>query len=308
MNLIEQVIHLRNDKKYYRIRTDYGDNFQTFYDNGFVAIGYNYLGNQRLLENDQLITRQLIAVNENLSEDSTSDKKKISRIYNMVQDFKDLRLGDVVIIPSQDSNRIAFGEIVDNEIFQTTEGTNNCNYIKRRRVRWFKLVHWTELDPKMAALKARGDVINDVSELSEEIDIVMRNLFVKNNLSHFVIDIQTEDPISLVNLIDLLEGIRNLSNLIIERYNLEENIEDITIKLNLQSPGKTELIKLGIALLVIAAMITVSSCGENESGLELAQVNETLELNNEFRNELDSIIHSYNTLNVPINNRQYYIQ
>ncbi len=308
MDLINRVARLRVDKKYVRIRTDYGDNFQTFYDNGFVAIGYNYIGKQRLVVEDQSITRRLIATNENLSDDNSFEKKSISRIYNMLHEFKNLQKGDVVTIPSQDSNRVAFGEIVDDEIYQSIEGTLDCDYIKRRRVKWFKIMNWSDLDAKLNPLKVRGDAINNVSELAEEIDIVMRNLFVKNDIAHFVINISQEEPIRLVYLVELLKGIKTLSEHIIVKYELNENINDITVKLNLQSPGFTELIKTGQALLIVAAMITVNSCAPGESGLNENDEREVMELNNEFPVELDSIINSYNRLAVPSNNREYFRQ
>lgn len=308
MDLINKVARLRVDKKYVRIRTDYGQNFHTFYDNGFVAIGYNYVGKQRLEEEDQSITRRLIATNEDLSDENTSEKKTISRIYNMLHEFRNLRRGDVVAIPSQDSNRVAFGEIADDEIYQSIEGTLDCEYIKRRRVNWFKIVNWSDLDAKLNPLKARGDAINNVSELAEEIDIVMRNLFVKNDLAHFVINISQEEPIRLVYLVGLLQGVKTLSEQIILKYELNENINDITVKLNLQSPGFTELIKTGQALLIVAAMISVNSCSSGESGLTESEEREVMELNDEFSSELDSIVNSFNMLDVPNNNREYFRQ
>ena len=71
----------------------------------------------------------------------------------------------------------------------------------------------------------------------------MRNLFVKNNFAHFVIDINQEGPIKLVNLITLLEGIKELNEKIIIKYQLDEDIEDLTIKLNCNRQVLLKLLK-----------------------------------------------------------------
>lgn len=308
MELLNSIPQLRADKKYVRIRTDYGNNFDTFFENKFVAIGYNYIGSGRLKEENETTLRQMIASNEKWTDKTPGNKQKISRAYNMLFEFKSLRQGDVIIIPDQNSDRVAFGEIIDNDIFQAIEGSLDCDYIKRRKVRWLKLADWDELDPSLRPLKVRGHTINFFDHLSDEIDKVMRYLFVKNNRAHFVIDIDKEDNIPLVNLLQLLEGIKDLSLKIIDHYNLDENIEDITIKLNVKSDGLTELIKSGKSLLVVAAMITVASCGDGASGLEQNDEQEIMNLNDEFADELETIVSSFDSLEVPQESRHFFKQ
>ena len=76
----------------------------------------------------------------------------------------------------------------------------------------------------------------------------------------------------------------------------------------MQSPGITEIVKTGKALLIVAAMISVNSCNSGQSGLDPDQEIETLNLNNEFKSELDTIVNSYNNLDVPTDSRHYYKQ
>lgn len=306
MDLTDNVIQLNSNKKYYRLRTNYGDNFHTFYENSFIAIGFNYIGAEIMNSDDKNATHKLIAKNEDLDLSNKNEKRKISRIYNVLQIFKDLKLGDVIVIPSMDSDVIAFGEIIDNEIYQSIEGSLECDYIKRRKVKWFKKVYWNDLDAKLIPLKFRGDIINDVTDLSEEIDIVMRNLFIKDDLSHLVFDIKKTEPIKLVEILLLLENIKDLCYSIIEDYNLNEDINDITIKLNLQSPGKTELINLGKSILFVAAMINLNSCNLDNTNLSPAVKQEILDLNNKYQVKVDSISNVLDNMKVPKQSLDFY--
>lgn len=256
-SIIQQVDIIDNEKNYWFVRTDGGEYFETYYENGFIAIGWNYISIEDLgnLVGLAFDVRQKIAHNEGLNLNQSLDKGKITTIFNKLKAFKELRRGDLVIIPSENSQRLAFGFIADNQIY-TNPDDPICPFVKRRRVHWVENMDIDELDKIFFQIRISRHTISSINGYESYIDKVVKTLFLKNGYSHYVLDLKTNEDINFNTLLKLVNNIRFLTQELNNIYNLGEDLDENAIKLNLQSRGKIEFKFLnGKSLILLATLL-----------------------------------------------------
>ncbi|MDN4166194.1 hypothetical protein QWY31_11815 [Cytophagales bacterium LB-30] len=281
MSLIAQlsknVANLSTEINYWFVRTDYGDNFDTYYENGFIAIGWNYITLQEIQGNDLGRMREKILKNEKFDPDAKRTKGKITGIINKLINFVELKKGDVVVIPSRNSSRYAFGIIEDDKVYTVTEPLYKCEHYKRRKVKWLEAKNMNDLDPHFYRMRLTQHSISKINDYSQYIDNVVRTLYVRDNSAHFVLDIKTEEDINVDSLLSLIQSFKSLSVEINSHFKLNEDIGKYSIKLNLQSPGQIEFkLPYGRTLIILALLVNIS-CGGNKA-------------NNKVEPELDKFI------------------
>src|SRR5690554_4990417 len=148
------------NKKYWLIRTEGGEYFDSFTSFGYIGIGYNEIPYSKI--NDLKKT--------SANNDDLKDKLKI-HIENIYPDkvpgfvagqltrfIYEIKKGDVVIVPSEGSSYISIGEVTDNALMDINDSIINRTknpYYKRKKVKWFKTISKTSMDVMMyKALKS----------------------------------------------------------------------------------------------------------------------------------------------------------
>jgi succinate dehydrogenase flavin-adding protein (antitoxin of CptAB toxin-antitoxin module) len=185
---------------------------------------------------------------------------------------------------------------MEDDITYTDYGrTLNCEHKKRRKVRWLTKKSMQELDPMFYKMRFTQHSISSIQEYAPYIDAEVHSLFKKNNNTHLVLDIRKEGEINLDQLITLMKSIQAFAVKVNEDYRFEELVEQSSIKINLQSPGKAEFVyPIGKSIILAAILIGIVSCGslQNES-----QIKDEINLKRElYRNEIQQIQDSLNIL------------
>ncbi|WP_445712098.1 hypothetical protein [Flavobacterium sp.] len=278
-NLLENFKTIDSEKGYWFVRTDKGENFQAFSDFNFIGIGWNYITNRELNDNlnNGLDIKQKIASRERLDLRASADKRKVTSIYNKLIHFKNLRSGDLIIIPNEGSNLLGFGTIADDGIFEDPND-RRCDYIKRRRIIWNKFLTFSELDNIYYAIIKTRHAISNVKPYQSYIDKTVDNIFIKNDAFHYVIDVTKRDDINVNSLLELMNSINNIADVIEQTLNLHDDENDRTVKLNLQSPGKIELIYKNKKILAILSLILLMPLNINSIDNDLNLSNSEKEI------------------------------
>lgn len=264
-----------SNRKYWFIRTDSGENFETFYDNNFVAIGWNELtlSMLRRLPEDkakefieqQYIKPAALSKDPNVEYDSTAShiKAQVTGVLNKIKAFNELCKGDIVIIPSSGSYETAFGIIDDADTNEIID--DKCYYYKRRNVKWVKREYSHKLDAKFAYVRTPSHAISEInSEYHNLIDSTIFSSYIRDGFSNISLKIEKLEDIdyaSLKNLIDSLIEIAQGYNNVHSIKESEKDLEKIFIKLNLQSPGFFNLKEAGKGL-IFALAIFATACSE----------------------------------------------
>lgn len=267
LNGLSTVENMAN-RRYWFVRTDSGDFFETYLENGFLAIGWNEITLQDLRNIDVYspAIRQKVRANpengiQNV-ENAQSQESKITTILNKNRAFVELQRGDVVIMPSEGSHYLAFGIVDDTSAYNGTG--NNCPYHKRRRVRWLKSESIKFLDAKFAYIKKTFHAISEIDESYHDIiDNFMFDTYIKHGFGNISLKLKIQDEINYSDLKELLDNLIAIA----QQYNLSngitnEDLQNATIKLNLQSPGFVNLKNAGFGL-IYAVAIVLASCKPN---------------------------------------------
>jgi len=131
----ETVKPISSTKRYWLIRTKGGELFDTFYENDFVGLDHQQLSLKdlsslriRYLDDTKFHNAIKDAVIDYYTEDLETGEKSladrtITLIANQIYKFhRQVRKGDIVIIPSYSSTKVAFGEILESNIASFNEG------------------------------------------------------------------------------------------------------------------------------------------------------------------------------------------
>lgn len=263
--LVNKVERISKETNYWFVRTDDGEYFDTYYENGFIGIGWDEISIEELKNTGlKLSVKDKIGRAEELDYEKTSTKGTITAIYNKLNRFINLKKGDVIIIPSKKSSRYAFGIIEDDQAYSKFENENNCTHVKRKKVKWISIKPVRLLNPIFQSIKISRHSISQINDYSEYIDNEINNIYLKEGNAHFVLDIKTEKDINVESLIELIKNIQVLSKEINTYFELNENINDNSIRLNLQSPGNIEFkLPIGKTLVALSAILALSCNNHN---------------------------------------------
>lgn len=261
MELTDIIPVINDERNYWLVRTQGGEFFQEFYLTNFIAIGWNAFNDIDLIKNIQR-HEELV---ENIAEKYPNDKKPGLSANQMRKFTKEMKKGDIVIIPSENSNFIAYGELLEDEIYIEEINENKieegfCDYQKRRKVKWINHQSKENLDIYMYRLLNNHQTIANANDYSTIIDRTLFPLYIKNGEAHFTLRVNQENNIRIKELSQLINNHMN----IIKCFNSESNenlsVDDIDIKINVQSPGPVE-IHGAIYAVAIIGFVTIAVCG-----------------------------------------------
>ncbi|MFI3132028.1 restriction endonuclease [Mammaliicoccus sciuri] len=235
------ITNIPTDRKYWLIRTEGGEWYEEFTNEKYISIGWNEISDSKYCEN--VNKEQAIKILEK----NYPEKSQHTHTLNMIKRFyKEIKIGDIVMIPSEGSQTINFGEVTsDVKIVNPTEtqlDEGNCPHIKRRSVNWIKKISKNNLDLKLFKMLQSRHTISNASDYSNEIDSSLYDLYVKGNNINMSIFVNKERNLSAYYL-------KTLTTL---PWLLEEFIQDLDYDLNelestiyIKSPGKQEIIAKG---------------------------------------------------------------
>lgn len=248
---------IKNDRNYWFVRTDSGINFEDFLNSNFIGIGWNYINlsdiTNRSLGAESL--KEKIAKNEKIDVKLSKGKSKVTAIANKLIRFTDdLKKGDLIVIPSYGSSRLAFGEVKDSKVYIENSPKGECTYNKRKKIKWLEVKHLKDLDPIFYQIIQSRHAISDINKHAPYLDKSVKTLFKKGENAHFVIDVKTKNNIPVFTLFETWTELIRLSEEFAKEEGIAFDANNITAKINVQSPGDVELIVKSVETIVIVAM------------------------------------------------------
>ena len=153
-NLVKEVQEISEQTSYWFVRTDYGQYFDIYFENGFIAIGWDNITLEEIQKEDSKESvRKKILISEGLDSSLPKTKGKITSIINKLQTFVNLKKGDVIIMPSRNSSRYAFGIVESSIVDINIDKGSGCDYHKRKKVKWICTKTMAELDPHFYTMR-----------------------------------------------------------------------------------------------------------------------------------------------------------
>lgn len=276
--ITEQIKPISGSKKYWLIRTQGGELFDTFYENNFVGLDHQQISlkdlsmlRSRYLDDTKFhgaIKDSVIdfyTENIETGEKSIADRT-ITLIANQIYKFyRQVRKGDVVIIPSYSSTKVAFGEVLESNIATFNEGElrkfDHTQQFLNKKVKWLKEIDKKNIDPNIFKMFTAHQAINEVGKYAHIIERTLTDFFVLDNEAHLIINVQKKAGINARGLFGLGHNFLNILEGVINELGVEDvNVDDFQVEVNINSPGKIDLKSISWKGTLIA-LITVGVFG-----------------------------------------------
>lgn len=250
-------------RRYWFIRTDGGRLYDAFKVGGIIGIGYPKININELIACDFSVDAQCDSLKNRIS-DAYPDHKRPGLVVSQLKRFtKDLKYGDLVVIPSESSNRILIGDVVDDELYEmdlyVNIGSESClesEFKKFRKVRWIKEVSKKDYNPHLFQLMNSHQAIYSADDYSQWIDQLLFDFFKKDNYYHLVLNIGSRNEITAQDLFRVCLDLLDFSEVIVNSV-IEEDAYNIVAKVNINSPGDIELIAATPFILGIIALVVL---------------------------------------------------
>jgi restriction system protein len=286
---IKQIPVINPDKEYWFVRTNSGELYDIFKDNGFIAIGWNYITIEDIVNsrtNPEILRNKIVAnsraIEQKRADDNgvdideskilqpskRKDKSKITTVINKLQTFHELKKGDIIVIPNKGSSKLCFGVVADAEIDLKSNGENNCSYFKRRKINWVTEKSFYEIGTAFFMFKKNMHSISSVKkELSSLIDKVMNDIYYKDDKLYYKVKVDKINDIKASDLFVLGAEMLELLEYINKEFEFGENINDTIVKINVQSKGDFlfNSNNLGKSIAVLSLVLSLVSCGSDTS-------------------------------------------
>lgn len=231
--------------RFWMIRTNRGFFYNDFVINKYVALGWNVISKETDLSEQSLEElKELLKQKYDEKVPTTS----INKCKNFMYEIKE---GDIIIIPSAKTEFVTFaiaGEYYEidksyeEEIEVASKIKNSelqvssirCPYKKRRRITILKTVKSETINYHLFRGITTNHGISNFDKYGDFILDSIYNLYTFNDVCSLQIGINTLNPIKARELSKLVYGITEYMCTIIPE-------EDLTITLNLNSPGRISL-------------------------------------------------------------------
>lgn len=255
---------INENRRYWLVRTDSGTLWEQFRSEDFIGINWNDFSDIEELEKSK--TDKSIELNIKKKIQEMYEVEQGGRILNQINRFLfDLNIGDIVMIPSQNSSIISFGEVTSDvyKYILTDEDIDNekCDFVKRRNVTWIKDISKKDLDPVLFKMLQAHQAISNADLYAQEIDRALELLYIKGDKAHLTIMVKTKGDIKGKDLYALQKLVYD---------SLDINDETLAMKINVQSPGPIEFITTHIWDIVkILLAVSVIIGGGKGFGIEI---------------------------------------
>jgi len=262
---------ISTERNYWFIRTQKGTYYDDFINESFVAIEWDKISDKEFIEE---ATEEKMKI-EVIKYYPDTDRPgyvvgQISRFANTI------KKGDIVLIPSEKSNWISFGKIVDDGMFifeEEEEQENTQTTIeefydqlpnedkkpilkKRRNVQWIKHIKRTDLDPYLYGIVYAHNAVVDANSYSLYIDRTLSQFYIKGEEASFTYKVNKAKNIPFSDTMNLLNNNYQLINFINKYYpDYAVNAEELVLKINVQSKGPVQLKGIVGNVLIVGLVI-----------------------------------------------------
>lgn len=254
---------IEDSVNYWFIRTSSGTNFEKFYFNNYVAIGWDKLNN---LEELKGISHDKLK--EAVIASYSDDQRPGSTAAQILKFVNEVKIGDYILIPGTNCDIIAFG-IVESDVYlyePTFEDQidslfdgSKIDFLKRRNVKWIteSPIKRNRIDPLLIPIIYSYGTIVDANPYSDYINRTLYNLYYRNGKLHSIFNIERKDNIPVYELNSFINNIFNTIDLFSQITDEEVDKEELSIKASINSPGPVEIITGAVSIMFVLSSISL---------------------------------------------------
>ena len=262
-NLLDNTSNIPENRNYWLVRSMGGDYYDDFYQNRYVAIGYDEISLKEVKFAHSFGVdaspklKEIFASKHPKKETNNDDKLNAS--YAAAQLLKfccELKEGDLVIVPGKSNEKVIAIGIVDGKVYEEKDSNllQNCPFVKRIKISWIKQYNRKQLNPQLQLLFNSRHIVSSANNYSQFIDSTTGNFYRKGKMTFLVLNVQTKKEIAVTDFLfvgDLLSLVKEYS----DENSLGIDVDEINMKVCVQSPGDIIMYALSPAGISILGLL-----------------------------------------------------
>ena len=280
-NILEllNVPTIDTSRHYWVIRTNGGIYYQDFILHEYISISWDYITLNMLNNENEDAIKRLIGLyvgnkeeGIDLDDDETdgSSKAKVTSIYNKIHRFVfDIGRGDIVLIPSANSDYITIAEVIgeayENPTYVESRLLNDpdsetvpCPYHKRRKIRTLKTIEKNKMDIYLSKGFNSQHALSNMDDYAPYIDRTIYGIYSKGEEVHTTIHAGHPNGLTLKELVIFSKALEETATSLATQCDIPFDSSEIEVKLNIHSPGIIELISCAAASGIVLSMLIFS--------------------------------------------------
>ena len=273
VSLNEYVQTVEHSNSYWMVRTMGGDYYDEFVEGGFIAIGY-----------DEILLRELRAINLEDRVAITQLKQRVSELYDeaarpghivsqLLRFCKSIAIGDIVVLPGYSSYKLAICRVTG-EPYEDVNAHGECSFVKRIPIEVIRQTTRLALPPKAQFMFNSRHPISDITSYAQYIDDTVLDFYNKNNETHIVLRINTDDDVS-VSTFYAIEQLFKITEDFCNEQGILGSSSEVVMKVQMESKGALHFISSNKAFL---ALVGLGILFINGGGLKINYGNFNLDL------------------------------
>lgn len=261
--IVNKIPVIKADVNYWMVRTSGGNFYDQFLSNNKIAMGSNYISPNDIAKFSVKRENFIKSISPIIKANTESERPGLTagQFYRFYYEIKE---NDIVIIPSESSQFLSIGRVTGGKpeafTFFSDEAKQKCDHIHTRNVDWITTKSRYEFNPNFISLLFAHNAIVDANDYKDYINGVLYDFFIQENTGHLIINVNTQESIKAKTLFYLFFELFDLTE---EFFSENFSANDINIRINLNSPGKVELISKNITKLSLVGMLIVAVAGGN---------------------------------------------
>lgn len=316
-SLLDDIEAIPQKREYWLIRTNSGQYFESFVNFNYVAIGHEEIPFKKItdLKKSSKTDKAFRGALKEFISEKIPEKIPGLIAGQLIRFIYEVKKGDIVIVPSENSDYIAIGEILETPILETTDSDilrTDCIYRKRKKVKWIKTIAKGSIDPLFYKVLQSHQAINNISNYSNIIQRSIGDFYKLNGKTSLIVNVKRRKNVKANDLMFFGSDLLRLTQDFINDNNLEIDTSDVDIKINVNSEGKAQFLsKNGNIVLILGLMII----GLNGGGLKVDYggfnldlstdgiISKVIDYQNNYhdRRIVDELIKSKDSLEIPNN-------
>lgn len=248
---------------YWFVRTSGGENFNNFFFQNYIAIGWDKLNEINALKaSDHSVIKEHV---EKLYPDDLRPGSTASQIKRFVSEMKP---GDYVFIPSSNCDHFAFGiiksdayvhQVTNQELMDAAFDGIEISFLKRRDVDWIVQTPFVrnELDPMLIPIIYSYGTIIDANPYSGFINRTIYDIYYRNGELHSIFNIGKRKDILAYDFYEFINNIFTSMDVYSEISSFKTDKRDLSIKASINSPGPVEIITCASSLFIFLAAVSL---------------------------------------------------
>ncbi|WP_234734550.1 hypothetical protein [Tellurirhabdus bombi] len=268
--ILKHALRIDPKRNYWLFRTQGGHYYEHFKQDGFIAIGYDYITLDDIIGSQTNETSPLELLINKIRIQQPDEKRPKYGASQLMRFTYEIKEGDIVLIPSVSSQSITIGEVLQTEVkieeeIKYPSGNFSeheiCTYQKRKPVKWLKEVRRDDLEPILYKLLFSHHIITEATSYANYIDNMLNDFYIKGNEANLILNVQTEEDIKARDLFNMGYALLNVVDEFCKENNLAIDTSDVEVKLTLQSPGRIQLSTKKKGVAVIIGILVIGAFG-----------------------------------------------